>query len=507
MEWSGKAEQIITTFRQFDTNADGVISRQELARLLKMLDPRWDDDDIEVLLQAADTNGNSRIEYAEFVNWICGKTADADLSQRGFLEKVGAWMAPEEGSPSAAAGLLTDLPGPDGALPDDSSHVALYLQDFVFRGRSGTGEAPAGADRGAALRWLNAALDSIGRGDKRYKQPVKWLIANCRLWPDCCDSAEPGFVELQQLALDRLDAIGIGYEQDVFAARGLGEALGGMGTGLARPVGCDTDHPRQDSFLRPPPSGSPMSAEESGGSLTRLSESLSYLALLLSAVHAIDPIFQAAARGVCEEASCGGRHHSASPKGMMRMIAKLISDHLESDSPKTADNVDTNRCAWTFDEPSQVREAFQAAIAVFGEPLRVKNSYSPDFDAMAASRGYRDILVNYRFAPEGLTWAALSQEPRTVSSWDTLRETTVKQLMRLGECDDAAAVKNAELLRCFDFAREYLASEEMASEPVVLAVEVQYMLAPYLEMRRRTHFWYKIARAGAADAVAQDFGG
>lgn len=82
------AQSILEVFWWFDKSGDGVISRQELRRVLKALNPTaWDDKSVEVLLEAADTQGDGVIRYKEFVNWLLG---DGDDSVEKVREKVEA---------------------------------------------------------------------------------------------------------------------------------------------------------------------------------------------------------------------------------------------------------------------------------------------------------------------------------------------------------------------------------------------------------------------------------
>lgn len=490
------SNRIILTFRQFDTDDNDLVTRAELAVILRTLDPTmWTDDKIDLLLSKMDSDLDKGVSYEEFVTFIGGGTATAleETESRNFLLKATDWIAPKDGSSRGAAALLEDLPPPDSACPDDATHVVKYLQDFVYRGCEGSGIAPADADRDIAFYWLHSALERISEGKCAYKQPVKWLIANFRIWPDCKNPEERGFVALRDLALQKLDEIGRRYEHSVFVTQRLSDSLGDLGADLV------PERPRQDEYLPLPehiamPDQSPW---------TVIGPSTAYIALLLTAVHALDPYFQAAAATICD--SAGGACKAPKPKGLMRMVAKLLGDHADADVPKSAENIDTNRAAWTFQDPESFRQAFDGAEAGFGPPLRVKNGYSADFDAMSISKGYRNILANYRFAPEGLTWGALAREERTEEAWKELRMSVVKQLVHLGDLDEDVAVKTEELSQCLDLARDHLLSEEMREVPVVLVCEVQYMLQPYLEMRTYTHYWYKIVRANCSEVMAQDF--
>merc|ERR1719217_1006321 len=72
----------LEAFRRFDTNGDGVIEREELARVLQILDPvSWDDESVDTLMQCTDTNGDGKIQYEEFVHWI--QSSDAfDIGEK-----------------------------------------------------------------------------------------------------------------------------------------------------------------------------------------------------------------------------------------------------------------------------------------------------------------------------------------------------------------------------------------------------------------------------------------
>jgi len=63
-------EKLKAVFRQWDTDGDGIISREELGRIMKELDPSFKQDELEVMFQACDANQDGVIDYSEFINWL-----------------------------------------------------------------------------------------------------------------------------------------------------------------------------------------------------------------------------------------------------------------------------------------------------------------------------------------------------------------------------------------------------------------------------------------------------
>ena len=64
-------KELRNAFKTFDTDQSGTIERHELAQLLKRLTDSFDveepnDDDINVILNELDTNGDGRISQSEF---------------------------------------------------------------------------------------------------------------------------------------------------------------------------------------------------------------------------------------------------------------------------------------------------------------------------------------------------------------------------------------------------------------------------------------------------------
>eukprot|EP00929_Paragymnodinium_shiwhaense_P114258 TRINITY_DN825_c0_g2_i1.p1 TRINITY_DN825_c0_g2~~TRINITY_DN825_c0_g2_i1.p1 ORF type:complete len:750 (-),score=267.75 TRINITY_DN825_c0_g2_i1:151-2400(-) len=407
---------------------------------------------------------------------------------------VSKFLSVRAGSATDGLSKLKKLPLPKGTTDDDRLHAEKYMLTFSTERDA---DAPPGADRTAALRWLKCALVEVSEGDKRFFMPAKRLIGTTRLWPNMEDDYEEGFADLQDFAVKQLDEIGKKFETEVFEARKLGDSLGKIGKEV-KPC-----KPRQDTFGLPLP-------KKFGGD----DKDVAYAAFLLTAVHAIDPLYQATARKICE--GVGGKCTSPAPKGFMRMLAKMETDHADADEPKTAENIDTNRVAWTIDGEEELKKAFQDAKAL-GKVLRVKNGYRHEFNALEISRGYRNVLANYQFQPKGLTWGQLAEDPKTQETWKKLRDSSLAMFLDLGYADeasigcgdddedDAEGKRFKHFLVSLDQARELFSKAPLKDEQVSLVCEVQYMLKPYMDMRKFTHAWYKVVRADNAASLVTDY--
>jgi len=432
---------------------------------------------------------------------------DVDVKQLSMTGRNALWqklMPARAGSAQDAAERMKTLKAPDPKRPEDHKHALLYLQNHAGADRELDGVAPKGADRKKALSWLKAAMSKISDGEKSYQLPVKWLIGNWRLWPDPDRKDEEGFQDLKALAVKKLDGIGIKYEKQ-YVENNIGQELGFIGEDLEIKV-----RPRQDEHIVMPEDRLGLEEQDEEEDDYRMSEA-AYIVLLLSAVHAVDHLFQDRAKEICE--SVGGSVRAPPPKGFMRMWAKLDTDHAKAKSPKAAENIDTNRVAWIFQEPKQLRDAFAKAQEVFGPPVRIKNGYDPSFDALSDTKGYRNILANYRFIP-GLTWGDLAgrspehaeASKKTNTAWDKFRQLLLDTYLNMGFIDEASMDDELQqYLKCSDAARRHYCSKKMRNEPVAIVVEIQYMLQCYFDMRKYTHTWYKIVRAEEPEALVLDY--
>lgn len=137
------------------------------------------------------------------------------------------------------------------------------------------------------------------------------------------------------------------------------------------------------------------------------------------------------------------------------------------------------------------------AISKRFPPLRTKNNFRNGFDARKKTFGYRSILSNQFYKPDpqpdgsDTTWHQMFRLSSTQKGWNTVID-FVK--LRLG---DEAAQKARKLTQ--------LLINIMGPKSCKFICENQFMLNTYKEMRKHSHFWYKIFRADSGEAMAFDF--
>ena len=411
-----------------------------------------------------------------------------------------------------AINLVENLPAPNPSYAADKRSVVRYLCEFNVKHAMDTDwgeDAPADVDRDEVLRWVEDAMVLVGDiGLQEYAAPLKYLLAFVDLWPDQRNNQEPGFKRLQTIALDKCCSRGLLVERSVYNVERLGYSLGLIGANDPpyKPRQ-DVDggihwgamnYPVQYEIVWPGASGD--FANESFGE-TWL-PGFAYTVIFLLIAHTLDPLFQESVRKVVQE--CGGIHRAPEVKGNMRMWAKELTDHKDAPEPKVAENIDVIRAAAIFIPPSALRDAHRLFQSTPGFTLlRNKNGYHPDHPAAEAGY-YRALLSNFKFVPHQdgtpLTWGQLHNEINVAS-------TRLKNLYDEAELKEHGRIdgRQAWQKRLLEYAASYLKSDAMRHKTPCIVGEVQFILQPYFALRKYTHFYFKVARAGDSGGMVSDF--
>ncbi|CAJ1345553.1 unnamed protein product, partial [Effrenium voratum] len=76
-------EKVIEAFQKFDADGSGNISKEELAEVLKALNPDdWDNASVDEVMAQADKNGDGELSVKEFLNWAFAES-DIITSSKG----------------------------------------------------------------------------------------------------------------------------------------------------------------------------------------------------------------------------------------------------------------------------------------------------------------------------------------------------------------------------------------------------------------------------------------
>mmetsp|Transcript_8701 Transcript_8701/g.10050 ORF Transcript_8701/g.10050 Transcript_8701/m.10050 type:complete len:136 (+) Transcript_8701:75-482(+) len=67
---AGDSEQVKVIFQNWDRDGSGDISVAELTRVLKKLNPQFDQASCEKMFTSMDVNMDGTIQYDEFLNWL-----------------------------------------------------------------------------------------------------------------------------------------------------------------------------------------------------------------------------------------------------------------------------------------------------------------------------------------------------------------------------------------------------------------------------------------------------
>ena len=125
---------------------------------------------------------------------------------------------------------------------------------------------------------------------------------------------------------------------------------------------------------------------------------------------------------------------------------------------------------------------------------RIKNGFALDDAQAAQSFHYRSYMMNL-VVDFGFTFGELlsrSESMEVIEKYVNAPPENPKENWGRWRSHAMAAV-------------EELKSAARANQPVVMVCEVQAILRPYLEARKKMHFLYKVARADSDKHLAQQF--
>ena len=66
-------KELRDAFKVFDKDGNGFISAQELRHIMTSLGEKLTEEEVDQMIQEADTNGDGQVDYNEFVNMMMGK--------------------------------------------------------------------------------------------------------------------------------------------------------------------------------------------------------------------------------------------------------------------------------------------------------------------------------------------------------------------------------------------------------------------------------------------------
>jgi len=154
---------ISQAFFKFDTNQDGIITREELAVVMQSLDAEeWSDDKVGLLLQYADANGDQCIQYKEFCAWLLGQQPARQLAGALTGETITLGLGAPTHAKIAEAFKNFDEDG-DGIISAEELRKVLYrLDPFSWNDRK--------------VDALLRAADTNGDGNIQYEEFVEWVL-------------------------------------------------------------------------------------------------------------------------------------------------------------------------------------------------------------------------------------------------------------------------------------------------------------------------------------------
>ena len=402
------------------------------------------------------------------------RTVETHATAAAAAEAVAAEAA------AAEAELLPDGLGPPACVALWGAVAAAGLKPALDKETEQQG----------ALRWLERALD-CAHLSARIKRHAQALLSSRRFTPNMAYMGL--FGPLQSHCRASLLRLG-GPLRRLYEEQGYAEALGAfspaLAAGLLQPL-------RQDDplvGLAPPPSFD-MTVFQRGES--------AYLHFLRLVASVVNDRFQTRVKEIA--AAHSGEHKGCAIKGDVRMRNKALAeeDHRNETKPRPALNIDIVRCCLTFGSVGDLKNAVNALNSAFSSSRdgrssggfgRIKNGFSSSDAKASQAFHYHCFMVNI-VVDFGMTFAELCRtdlaQQKIQAFLASPPETPAEPWPRWRKHRQAAVA--------------WLKSPEMADRPVRMVCEVQALLRPYLEARKKMHLLYKVVRASDSVQLHNQF--
>lgn len=168
-----EAGEILKVFQAYDTNGDGVISRDELARLLQTLDKAtWTERKISTLIRAVDSDRNGKIDFDEFVRWMMARPSDKSRTAVKSAAKADDG-ATAEADTTEGAKVEADKPSEKSSADAAGQAELDEVLDRVFAWYDEDGDGQI--ERMELLDGEERRIGKLDFGPKVRKEVISWF--------------------------------------------------------------------------------------------------------------------------------------------------------------------------------------------------------------------------------------------------------------------------------------------------------------------------------------------
>jgi ankyrin repeat protein len=227
----------------------------------------------------------------------------------------------------------------------------------------------------------------------------------------------------------------------------------------------------------------------------------SYIHTIRLVASVLDPRFQSTVKDIV--APFNGDYKRCAIKGDARMRNKALAHdgHRYLAKPRPALNTNVIRCGVTFEDPEAFQKGVTALVKHFqtsgngtGGIGQIKNGFVASTKEASKAFHYRTYTIHF-LVDFGITYGELTKRQDVVATFH-------KYLQQLPENPTQSKY---QWTRDATAAVNHLNSPKMSTKNVKMICEVQVLLRPYLNAKKKMHLLQKIARAESADHLAQQF--